>query len=197
MSLTLLLDVSCLSLETGIQRSSVDKHVSSDDTHGSSLSQNIEKSCLSSTTDTHQSGEGTRLDPTSDVIQKTSRFTLDLNVIYNILPSEDIRLWLKSSSRVLALISLLRHSELLIGHAPVNTILKVSRDLTTLKDQNLSLARSLGVELSGDEVDKHEGDEEGDEDTKVAPDMGVGVSVVGLDKSITTDCSLSRYSSDD
>lgn len=192
--LTLLLNIASLSLEAGVQGLTIDEQITSDNTHRGSLSEHIQQSSLSSAAHTHQSSKSTRLDPTSDVIQKPSGLTLDLNVIDKILPGKDISLWLhggKSSS-----IRVSGHGEFLVDSTPVDTTLEVGGNVTALEDENLSLARGLGVELSRDKVDDHETDEESEEDTEVAPDVGIVVLVVGLNEGVTIDSVLASHSTD-
>lgn len=85
----LLLDITGFSLERDISLSTIDEHFTSDDTHSNSGSQDIEQGGFPSTRDTHEGGQSTRLDPTVDVIQNSSFFLFDLDVIDDVLPTEN------------------------------------------------------------------------------------------------------------
>ncbi|KAI6758696.1 hypothetical protein HG530_010936 [Fusarium avenaceum] len=187
-----------LGVETtaGIKRPAVNKHVSSDDTHSGPLSQYIEKCCLASTTHAHEGSESTRLDPTGDVVQESTRLALDLNVIDDISPSKHIGLWFESSSSIFSFTILLRHTKLLVVHASINARLEMCGNVAALEDENLGLAGCLGVQLGGCEVDDHEGEKKREKNAEVAPDVRVVVSIVGLDESVSADCSLTGYSAD-
>jgi hypothetical protein len=65
----LLLDVTSATGEVGGERVTIDEDITRDHTNRNSLSEDIQKSCLASSGNTHQGGQTTRLNPTVDIIQ--------------------------------------------------------------------------------------------------------------------------------
>ena len=92
----MLLDIASLSLEARVQRLSIDKHITGDDTHGRPLSQTIKQSGLTSSADTHQSRQGAGLDPSGNTIEKSAGASLDGDIVYDIAPGENVLLGLNS-----------------------------------------------------------------------------------------------------
>lgn len=93
----LLLDVPGRALECGVERLAVNEHIACNDTHGGSLSQNIQKCSLSSSRNTHKGGHTSRLDETRDMVEQSAWLTLDLDIVDDITPSENTLLFLNST----------------------------------------------------------------------------------------------------
>src|ERR1700712_2121871 len=88
----LLLNISRLALKGLIQRLSRYEHVASNNTHGDSLSENVEQCGFPCTRNTHQCGQGSWLDPTRHVVQKPAGLSFNLDIVANVLPGKDISL---------------------------------------------------------------------------------------------------------
>lgn len=93
----LLLNVTGRALECGVERLAVNEHIACNDTHGGSLSQNIQKRSLSSSRNTHKGGHTSRLDETRDMVEQSAWLTLDLDIVDDITPSENTLLFLNST----------------------------------------------------------------------------------------------------
>src|SRR5690606_22184242 len=96
--LTLLLHVASLTLEVGPKRPAVHQHVARDDANGFALGQHVEQSRLAGSGGAHQGGQGTRFDPARDVVQQPALALFDVDVIDDVLPGEDVTLWLDAGT---------------------------------------------------------------------------------------------------
>ena len=163
----LLLSVTGLALERLVTGDAVNQHLTTDDTHGSTSSQDVKQSSLTSTRHTHEGSQSTRLDPTVNVVQNAAGFTLDLNVVANVFPLEDGSLALDDGDVVVAVG---------VTGGPTSWValevvggFSLGNLETTAEDKDFALRLSRGNELGSDKVDHHKTDQEYPEDTEVAP----------------------------
>lgn len=104
----------------------------------------------------HKSGEGTWLDPTINVVQNTPGLLLDLDIVDDILPTEDGGLTLNDTGIGLTCSILAAFSDILSLDSSVGSlaifgialvlILELLGDPASLEDQDLSL-RLLGRDV--------------------------------------------------
>jgi hypothetical protein len=189
----LLLNVASLALETVVSRVSVDKdlqsgrrtsvqglvekeekrtYISSDDSHGDSRGENVEKGRLSGTRDTHQSGERSRLDPSVDVVEQSARSSLNRDIVAEVLKVEDGRLLLDRD--VLGVLDIVLALPCGGAGSSLDVVLSGLLALVRLGNSGsrvqleLSLGLGTGDELGGGEVESAESDEEDDDNSVVS-----------------------------
>jgi len=194
----LLLNISGLALEAGVERLAVDQHVACDYTHGSSLSEDIEQSRLTGSTGSHQRGQSARFHPPTHTVEQSARVALDLNVVHHVAPGENVGLRWDNVDIVLAFLlsalsGLLRSAHLGIASILLVCVLEVSGNVTTAEDQNFSSRRSRRVDLDCNKVESQESEEEAEENTKVAPDVRVVVTVLLSDEGIARNGAFASY----
>ena len=85
----LLLHVSGLALERVISDLAVHQHLARDESHGDSVGQTVEQRRLTRARHTHEGREGARLNPAVNMVEDTTRFALDFDVVADIRPVED------------------------------------------------------------------------------------------------------------
>lgn len=175
----LLLNVASLALEGSIPRVSVDQHITCDDTHRSTVGQAVEQSSLSSARNTHQRCQGTRLDPTINVIQNLPRLFLDLNLVADVSPVKHASLLLDETGTFLVGITLFTGAS---GNnwttnslANLSVVLVVTPDgrlVTQAEQQDFALGLLLRNQLGGNHVGEEEEQDESNQDANVAPFVG-------------------------
>lgn len=187
----------CLALERVVTRLAVDQHLTGNDTHSSTRSQAIQKSRFTSTRDTHERSQGTRLDPSINVVEDTTRLLLDGDIVADVLPLEDGGLAFDDGD-VVGTIVLNRDVACRSSGFQILFGLALGRGefVATLEDKDLTLGLLGGDEFSTSEVDTHETEHEDPHDSEVAP-LVLCVVVEGrVDVSITTDERLSGNRAD-
>ena len=169
----LLLDVTGLALERGITGVAVDKHGTGNDTHGNSIGQAVEQSRLTRTGNTHQRRQGTRLNPTVNMIQNPAILLLDLDIVAHVLPVEDRGLLLQMTGK--SGIGIAGGDRTDLGHHSLRIIrlLLLQRGglVATAENENLALGLLLRDEFGGNHVRRQEEEDETDEDTEISPPM--------------------------
>ena len=119
------------------------------------------------------------------MIQNTTLFVLNLNIIAYVLPVEDCSLALNSGRNLLgALVGLLSSADRL---GAFDIIFRVAslRSVSSTEEQNLTLGLGLRDVLSADKVESQEEDHKTNHDAQVAPLVGVGVLEVVVEVVVT------------
>lgn len=124
------------------------------------------------------------------MIQQPPRALLDRDVIIHISPSENIRL--RRNDIDIALLFVVTNLSALLCSTSLFIVLlllieHVLGNMTSAEDKDLSSAGSLGVDLDCNKVQGHESEEESKQDTEVAPDVAVVVSIAGREESVSID----------
>ncbi|KAH3677161.1 hypothetical protein WICPIJ_009030 [Wickerhamomyces pijperi] len=189
----LLLDIPGGSLESGIQRLTVDQEITSDGTEIDSLRQDVQQRGLTSTRLTHQSSQSTRLDVTLNVVQQLSGSSLVWNDIVDVLPDKST-----SGTQVCEHVVHIIGSggsvelvQLVLLFQPVGTSFRVVfgslqfrvQDHIFLHDSSTSLEVQLvaatldgSLVLSDESIDGNEEDQESNKEPQISPHVAVMVA---------------------
>ena len=173
----LLLNVTGRALECGVERLAVNEHIACNDTHGGSLSQNIQKRSLSSSRDTHKGGQGTWFDPSINVVKDPATFFFDLNIVANILPLKNGSLLFNNSNFVR--IGILHGEYAIITTLEVVLcIVLVQTFMSTAENKNFTLGLLFGDKLRCNQINSTEYDHETKDTADIFP-LVRGVIAVG------------------
>ena len=175
----------------------VDEAVSRDDTNRSTLRKDIEQCGLTSTRLAHQRGKFARRNVTRHVVQQASRLAVSNGyLVTKMMPGEKIlhrRRLFQCTSTAGRVRTGIRTLLLLIFLA---LFLDGSVLRAALEQRDGRVGRRASVELREEEVAGDEEDTEGDDDTKVAPEMTVLVTKGQKDVAIAVDGSLCWHGAD-
>jgi len=178
-------------LELDSSRSTVHENVSFDNTSSLSASEDIEKGSLSGTRGTHESGKRSWLDVTVDIGQQLPLAALHGDVVVEIFPCKRLR-------------SHGKRGKILLQFALVESLASLSKTLVALVEDLVGLmvdddrqsATAVVEVLDEDHLQEHEEAPESDEDTKVSPDVAVGVSIAGVHVIVAVDRVLTDTGTD-
>ncbi|KAH3686738.1 hypothetical protein WICPIJ_002281 [Wickerhamomyces pijperi] len=176
----LLLNITGRSLERGVSQTTVDEHITSNNTHGNTVGQDVQQRSLTGTRCTHKGSQGTWFNPTINTVQNSTLFLLDLDSVTDISPVEDIGPTLQS--RNLRTVSR--------GFFLGSDILLVATRFQIV-DNRLVL-----VVFGKHHVDSQQEEDETQKNTKVSPLVSVGVFVGLFQVDRTGDIGLTWDSTD-